>query len=114
MKKLLYLTLLTVGLFSCADKTDICVEQIKNCINNKTDGGEACFSKAMNQYCGTDFDVYTNQWWYDMQDWVKESESNKNKLIKLSDKLKEEATDKGYKDLIWIAEEAIDEDLLDL
>jgi len=111
MKKLLYLTLLTVGLFSCADRTDICLEQIKDC--KALDGGKECVLKAMNQYCGTDFDVSTNQWLYDMQDWVKESESNKNKLIKLCDKLKEEATDKGYKDLRWIAED-FEEGLLDL
>ena len=114
MKKLFYLTLFTVGFFSCTDRTDICVSQIKDCINNKTGGGEECMSKAVNQYCGTDFDPSTNQWWYDMQSWVKESESNKNKLIKLSAKLKEEATDKGYKELRWVAEEAIDEDLLGL
>jgi len=47
-----------------------------------------------------------------MRDWANKSNSNKEKLIQLSDELKLEANDKGYEKLKWIAKEAIDEDIL--
>ena len=111
MKKLLYLTLLIIGLMSCTDSADVCVNQIKDCIDTKS-YPEECISKALNQYCGTDFNTSRNEWWYEMKDWAKKSKKNKEKLITLSEKLKEEAKDKGYKKLRLVAEEAIDNDIL--
>ena len=87
-----------------------CIDDIKDCMFDE--GGEICFSEAINKYCGTSFDVTKNQWWYDMQNWVKSSKSNFDKLSRLSELLKKEAKDKGSKDLKWIAFEAIDEDIL--
>jgi len=87
-----------------------CINDIKDCMFNE--GGEICFSKAINKYCGTSFDVTKNQWWYDMQNWAKSSKSNFDKLSRLSELLKKEAKDKGSNDLKWIAFEAIDEDIL--
>ena len=112
MKKILYTFLLISPLlfiYSCTDKASICIEEIKICLSDKL--GEECFSKSVNKYCGTNFDTSKNQWWYDMQDWAKESETNKNKLIQLSKSLNDEATKLMNKDLKR-ASRAIEEDIL--
>ena len=112
MKKILYKSLVISSLLfisSCTDKTSICIEEIKICLSDKL--GEECFSKSVNKYCGTNFDPSKNQWWYDMQNWAKESETNKNKLIQLSKSLNDEATKLMNKDLKEIAG-VIEKDIL--
>ena len=61
---------------------------------------EACVSLAINKYCGVEFNVLKNQWWFDMRKWIKESDNNKNKIILLQEKLNQEAVkmgDRGFK-----------------
>ena len=101
MKKLLYLTILIFSLSSCVDEEEKCIDQIKSCIINK--GGEVCISTAINEYCGTNFDPHYNEWWYEMQDWAKESDLNKKKLIKLANKIEKEAEKTVSKELDHIA-----------
>ena len=55
-----------------------------------------------------------NDWWYDMQDWAKESEKNKKKLIELSNQLKGQAKDTGFWALMEVAEDFIEDDILEL
>jgi len=101
MKKILYLTILIFSLTSCVDEEEKCIDQIKSCIINK--GGEVCISIAINEYCGTNFDPYYNEWWLEMRDWVKESDLNKKKLIKLANKIEKEAEKTVSKELDHIA-----------
>ena len=101
MKKIIYISLLTV-LFSCTESEDTAVEQIKICCSDWL--GEECLSKAYNQYCGVDFDPSTDKWWYEMKDWAAESQSNRDKINRLTERLREEIAYEHYDRLRDVAD----------
>ena len=123
MKKL---SIIILCFFSCnvADKTDIAVGVIKECIREGViqdqlqeyePDVELCICNAINMYCDTDFDTSVNQWWYDIQDWVKLEKTNYNTLFSLSTALIDEGKkmeDELSKELIYYANEWINEDVL--
>ena len=106
---------------------DECVNMIKTCMVNskgieevKHQGvtytevkGEACFSLAINIYCGVDFDIEVNQWWQDISDWINSSAANRKKIEQLSIGLHKEAVNTASKDLEKIASRFIDRELLE-
>ena len=101
MKKIIYLSLLTV-LFSCTESEDTAVEQIKICCSDWL--GEECLSKAYNQYCGVDFDPSTDNWWYEMKDWAAESQLNRDKINRLTERLREQIAYEHYDRLRDVAD----------
>jgi hypothetical protein len=110
MKTLLLILLLTpmIGFVSCGNKTDVCIKKIKLCI---LENNEQCFSNAVNEYCGVEFDTSKNKWWQEIAFWAGESASNKQKLIILASDIKNEATKLSSQELNEIAE-MISEDIV--
>ena len=107
----LLLTLLLVPMIcfvSCGNKTNVCIKKIKLCI---LENDEQCFSNAVNEYCGVEFDTSKNKWWEEISFWAGESSSNKQKLIILASDIKDEATKLSSQELNEISK-MISEDIV--
>ena len=77
---------------------------------------EECVVLAINRYCGFEdnFLITSDEWWYEIRKWTKESEKNKIKLLLLYKKLNEDAINttnhdfKEYIDFLFLSRRGFD------